>query len=182
MKNKLSVLMTAVGLSVASLSANAAVNAFLVIGDQSPTPMTMTGAIDILSFSFGASQTAVIGAGGVNISDPMTGGAFTMGTVTMNPNSTESFGLADPLGEMLQFTTNQLVTPVNQFVGINTIQFGATGGPMSECNVTPGVACTTTSFQVKAPEIDPAAAISGLTLLAGAILVLRGRRRVLTPC
>jgi LPXTG-motif cell wall-anchored protein len=28
-----------------------------------------------------------------------------------------------------------------------------------------------------APEIDPASAASGLTLLAGALLVLRGRRR-----
>ena len=82
---------------------------------------------------------------------------------------------------MLQFNTNQMVTPVNQYVGINNIEFGATGGSMSECNVTPGVPCITTSFQVKAPEIDPASAVSGLTLLAGAMVVLRGRRRVLTP-
>jgi hypothetical protein len=164
------------------MSAHAAVNAFLIIDDAAPTPVVMSGAIDLLSFSFGASQTAVIGTGGVNISDPMTGGAFTTGMVTMNANSTETFALADPMGEMLQFTTNQVVTPVNQFVGINNIDFGATGGPMSECNVTPGVACITTSFQVKAPEIDPASAVSGLSLLAGAIVVLRGRRKVLTPC
>jgi hypothetical protein len=30
---------------------------------------------------------------------------------------------------------------------------------------------------VKAPEIDPAAAMSGLTLLAGGLAVLRGRRQ-----
>ena len=98
MKNKISVIMTAVGLSVASLSAHSAVNAYLVIDDAAPAPMTITGSIDILSFSFGASQTAVIGQGGVNISDPITGGAFTMGTVTMNPNSTETFALSDPMG------------------------------------------------------------------------------------
>ncbi len=182
MKKKLSMILTAAALSVASVSANAAIDAFLVIDDEAQTPMTMTGSIDLLSFSFGASNTAVIGQGGVNVSDPMTGGAFTMGTVTMNPNSTESFALSDPMGGMLRFTTNQMVTPVNQWVGINNIEFGAAGGPMSECNVTPGVACITTSFQVKAPEIDPASAVSGLSLLASAIIVLRGRRRALTPC
>ncbi len=31
---------------------------------------------------------------------------------------------------------------------------------------------------VKAPEIDPASALAGLTLLAGGLAVLRGRRRV----
>jgi len=30
---------------------------------------------------------------------------------------------------------------------------------------------------VRAPEIDPASAMSGLTLLAGGLVVLRGRRR-----
>jgi hypothetical protein len=40
----------------------------------------------------------------------------------------------------------------------------------------------TAAAPVRAPEIDPASAVSGLTLLAGAMVVLRGRRRVLTPC
>jgi hypothetical protein len=31
---------------------------------------------------------------------------------------------------------------------------------------------------VKAPEIDPASAMAGLTILAGGLAVLRGRRRV----
>jgi len=31
---------------------------------------------------------------------------------------------------------------------------------------------------VKAPEIDPASALAGLTMLAGGLAVLRGRRRV----
>jgi hypothetical protein len=31
---------------------------------------------------------------------------------------------------------------------------------------------------VKAPEIDPASAMAGLTMLAGGLAVLRGRRRV----
>lgn len=33
---------------------------------------------------------------------------------------------------------------------------------------------------VTAPEIDPASAIAGLTLLAGGLVVLRGRRRVIS--
>jgi hypothetical protein len=176
MKNTIPALIAIAGLSAATTSARAAGNAFLVIDDEGTTPTTMTGAIDLLSFSFGASQTATIGAGGVNVSDPMTGGAFTTGMVAMNSNSTETFALADPMGEMLQFTTNQPVAPVNQFVGINNIDFGPTGGSMSECNVT----CITTSFQVKAPEIDLASAVSGLSLLFGGIVVLRGRRKVLT--
>jgi hypothetical protein len=31
-------------------------------------------------------------------------------------------------------------------------------------------------FRVRAPEIDPASALAGLTLLAGGLAVLRGRR------
>ena len=33
---------------------------------------------------------------------------------------------------------------------------------------------------VKAPEIDPASAMAGLTMLAGGMAVLRGRRRIKT--
>jgi hypothetical protein len=32
---------------------------------------------------------------------------------------------------------------------------------------------------VRAPEIDPASAMAGLTMLAGGLAVLRGRRRVI---
>jgi hypothetical protein len=45
-----------------------------------------------------------------------------------------------------------------------------------------GLQVIATIAPAKAPEIDPASAVSGLTLLAIAIIVLRGRRRVLTPC
>jgi hypothetical protein len=34
------------------------------------------------------------------------------------------------------------------------------------------------SSPVKAPEIDPASAMAGLTMLAGGLAVLRGRRRI----
>jgi hypothetical protein len=34
---------------------------------------------------------------------------------------------------------------------------------------------------VRAPEIDPASAMAGLTLLAGSLAVLRGRRRKVIP-
>ncbi len=40
-----------------------AVNAYLIISDRQGPSTSKTGAIDILSFSFGASQTAVIGVG-----------------------------------------------------------------------------------------------------------------------
>jgi hypothetical protein len=94
---------------------------------------------------------------------------------------------------MLRLNTHELVTPVNLYEGIDHfggshvesggshVESGATGGSTAH-NVTPGVPRGTTSSQVNAPEIDPASAVGGLTLLAGAIVVLRGRRRVLTPC
>jgi hypothetical protein len=34
------------------------------------------------------------------------------------------------------------------------------------------------SSPVKAPEIDPASAMAGLTMLAGGLAVLRGRRKI----
>jgi hypothetical protein len=45
----------------------------------------------------------------------------------------------------------------------------------SGSNMKPGV---WTSPAAKAPEIDPASAVSGLTLLLGGVAVLRGRRKV----
>ena len=36
--------------------------------------------------------------------------------------------------------------------------------------------CKRTPYPVAAPEIDPASALAGLTLLVGGIAVLRGRR------
>lgn len=37
---------------------------------------------------------------------------------------------------------------------------------------------TASPSPVKAPEIDPASAMAGLTMLAGGLAVLRGRRRI----
>jgi hypothetical protein len=37
---------------------------------------------------------------------------------------------------------------------------------------------TASPSRVQAPEIDPASAMAGLTMLAGGLAVLRGRRRV----
>lgn len=39
---------------------------------------------------------------------------------------------------------------------------------------------TTDPAPVKAPEIDPASAMAGLTMLAGGLAVLRGRRRIIS--
>jgi hypothetical protein len=46
MKIRISALIAAAGLSAASMSAHAAVNAFLTIDDAAATPVTMSGAID----------------------------------------------------------------------------------------------------------------------------------------
>jgi hypothetical protein len=103
---------------------------------------------------------------------------------------------------MLRLDTHELATPANQHVGINHVginyvginhvginpvggnhvESGTTGGSTGKHIGTAGVPRGTTPPQVSAPEIDPASAVGGLTLLAGAIVVLLGRRRVLTPC
>jgi hypothetical protein len=180
MNSHVTAIIAAMSLSVASLSAHAAEDLFLDIEMPTDTAMTqMSGDIVIDSFSFGASNMAAFTA---DVSDPVTGGTFATGTVTVNGNSTETFALSDFMGQQLQFTTNQVITQGSRYIGINTIQFGATGGPMSECNVTPGLACTTTSLQLKAPEIDPASATSGLTLLLGGCAVMIGRRKRYQAC
>jgi hypothetical protein len=196
MMNRISVMMTAVGLSVASLSAHAAANELRCIGDASPARLAITESLDRLSFSFsdpitraavthGAPAKAAEGAGRGRLTVTRTV------TITRSPKSAESFALSEPKGGMLRLNTHQLVIPVkyvgsdhidiNHIGSNNHIGSGATGGPSSKHNVPPVVPRGTTSL-AKAPEIDPVSAVSGLTLLAGAIVVLRGRRRVLTPC
>jgi hypothetical protein len=189
MMNRISVMMTAVGLSVASLSAHAAAKELRCVDDASRSRMEIAGSIDRLSSSF---------------SDPIMRGAVTFGapaqaaegagrrltvtqTVARNPKSTESFAPSDPKGGMLRLNTREPVTIVNRYVSINHVggnhlEPGATGGSTGKHIVSPGVPRGTTGSPVSAPEIDPTFAVGGLMLLAGGIVVLRGRRRVLTPC
>jgi hypothetical protein len=57
----------------------------------------------------------------------------------------------------------------------------ASGGDRDKCyNIWFITFCPPSSHPspVKAPEIDPASALAGLTMLAGGLAVLRGRRRV----
>jgi hypothetical protein len=199
MMNRISVMATAVGFSVASLSAHGAAKELLCIDDASPARMAITESIDRLSSSFSDSTkrgAVTIGARAQveraqveKGSGPrrLTVTRTVSRTVTRNPKSAELFAHADPKGGMLRLDTHEPAAPVNPYVGINhvgahPVQSGATGGSGSNHIVTPGVPRGTTTPQVNAPEIDPASAVGGLTLLAGAIVALRGRRRVLTPC
>lgn len=56
----------------------------------------------------------------------------------------------------------------------------ASGGDSGKCyNLSFITVCSSSNpSPVKAPEIDPASALAGLTMLAGGLAVLRGRRRV----
>jgi hypothetical protein len=218
MMNRISVMATAVGFSVASLSAHGAANELLCVDDASPARMAITESIDRLSSSFSdpitrgavtfeAPAQAAEGAGQRRLTIKRTGTRTVTRTVTRNPKSAETFALADPKGGMLRLDTRELVTPVNRYVGINHVginhvginhvginyvagnhvagnhvESGATGGSTSKHIVNAGVPRRTTGSPVNAPEIDPASAAGGLMLLAGGIVVLLGRRRVLTPC
>jgi hypothetical protein len=60
------------------------------------------------------------------------------------------------------------------------IQGGADGGALTAADTLadPSFSITVASATVQAPEIDPASSGAALTLLAGGLLVLRGRRAV----
>jgi hypothetical protein len=77
--------------------------------------------------------------------------------------------------------------PSNGVIGINSpnIDLGAPGEPTiydlvhtggNETSVASSDRAGVWTSHIAAPEIDPASAASGLTLLAGALVVLRGRR------
>jgi hypothetical protein len=71
-----------------------------------------------------------------------------------------------------------LGTSGDSYVGFGSTPFGCGQNGCSlliqESNTTPGV----WSVAQKAPEIDPASAASGLTLLLGGLAVIRGRRKL----
>jgi hypothetical protein len=53
-----------------------------------------------------------------------------------------------------------------------------TGSPVNPCTVTVSNSSVGVWSAAEAPEIDPASAVGGLTLLLGGVAVLRGRRSV----
>jgi LPXTG-motif cell wall-anchored protein len=59
------------------------------------------------------------------------------------------------------------------------ISLGSIGVANADCGLLSDLLgnCSPSSGPVQAPEIDPASALSGLTLLAGGLVVLRGRKR-----
>jgi adhesin HecA-like repeat protein len=104
-------------------------------------------------------------------------------------------GTIDNSGGTVAATADTLLTAISGVSGsgtLATLTFDAIGGgtsPLTIQNVqllnsnlnsilygTTGGSVTVTSGTTKAPEIDPASAMSGLALLLGALAVLRGRR------
>jgi hypothetical protein len=83
-----------------------------------------------------------------------------------------SFNIAPPLGGAAKSIGLSNV--------VFTIDENSTG--IYSCSTTPGqiggVGCPTTTL-TKAPEIDPASAAGGITLLLGGLSVMRGRRRIM---
>jgi len=141
------------------------------------------------STSFGCPSGSTPDLTHVKISDPLSGGAFT-GLSYAYSAGTGELNFTDFLGNpitsssvyTLQFSIDAPLGGSAKNIGLNDIAFStdqnvtgtwSCGGPTQL--PTEGVGCSVTSL-TRAPEIDPASAAGGLSLLLGSLMVLRGRR------
>jgi hypothetical protein len=123
----------------------------------------------------------------VNISDPLSldppGGPFAF---TQAFGGGKSLSFSDtyfgtpPTSSFVFFLNFTIDAPLGgaaTSIGLNNISFDTSSNVTGiwSCGGTPGVTCPTATL-TKAPEIDPASAVGGLTLLLGSVIVLRGRR------
>ena len=131
----------------------------------------------------------------VNIHDPLSidppGGAFAftdaVGGVA-GLNLIDTYRGTAPYSSFvytLHFDINAPLGGTAKSIGLNDIYFSTDGNVTGTYSCggpnylqTPGVTCPTATL-TKAPEIDPASAASGLTLLLGGLTVLRGRRKLI---
>jgi len=91
------------------------------------------------------------------------------GTSAGAPQAVGNYGCYSVLTDPPNLVNQQVQTSISSSAGISKILVGGYNN---------GVAISTINYQAfPAPEIDPASAASGLTLLLGGFMVLRGRRR-----
>jgi hypothetical protein len=91
------------------------------------------------------------------------------GTDAEGPLPVGNYGCYSVLTNPPNLVNQEVETSISASGGISKILIGGYNN---------GVAISTIQFTARAPEIDPASAASGLTLLLGGLLVLSGRRTV----
>jgi hypothetical protein len=89
------------------------------------------------------------------------------GTAAGSPQPIGNYGCYSVLTNPPDLINYDVQTSISASGGISKILIGGYNN---------GVAISTIQFTARAPEIDPASAASGLTLLLGGLLVLSGRR------
>jgi hypothetical protein len=165
---------------------NVSVSGTLTMDDNN----TIVGASDISAFSITVS--AGCGVYGSCFSETMTASNSIFSCneclvrsgsdLFISPNFTSGLGItsdADNCGP----SSNQACAEVSVFTNHEDSEYFYTvcsSGSTSTCTVAPDGITTSGNVLVakalSAPEIDPASAVSGLTLLLGGLVVLRGRR------
>jgi hypothetical protein len=143
-----------------------------VPGAQGPVPVIFDGSFTYQNSTFSNVDIAMSGAWGPVALDRYVDGAFE----SSGPNPQSEFFLtfttARPLGGWSDpITAVGLKYPSSAYLPI---------APNIECGTVAisGDTCEGNITRVRAPEIDPATAASGLTLLLGTLVVLRSRRAV----
>jgi hypothetical protein len=107
--------------------------------------------------------------------------------LSISPNYTIGLGIT-PDADNCGSSGNQACAEVSVYTNHNDSEYVysvCSSGSTSTCTVAANGITTfgnvLVAQAVTAPEIDPASAVSGLTLLLGGLVVLRGRRAVETP-
>ena len=99
-----------------------------------------------------------------NASNQITGNC---GTDAGNPQTVGNYGCYSVLTDPPYLQNQEVETSISAVGGISKILVGGYNN---------GVAISTIKYSMSAPEIDAASVASGLTLLIGGLMVIRGRR------
>jgi hypothetical protein len=171
-------------------------------GINGATPTTFAGSFNFNPAGTAACSAAFCAPGAipeftnVNISNPLStdppGGRFAFTDAT-GGNTYLNFAdtyLGTPgqssFVNTLSFTIDTSLGGSGNTIGLDNIEFSTDGNATgtyscggSSVLASLGVTCSQTALKVdtlKAPELDPTSAFTGLTLLLGCLAVLRGRR------
>jgi hypothetical protein len=156
-----------------------------------PGPLSITGSFTFNSHGtcMGSSTSCAAGTTpdftNVRLSDPVGGGMFTVAANTGVAGELEFLDNSPPLNppgqgpDYLLFNLNALLGGSQKTIGLSDVTYinAPNSSGIAGCGFvfTPNVTCPTAAL-TEAPEIDPASTGSGLALLLGTLIVLRGRR------
>jgi hypothetical protein len=139
-------------------------------GDQLTGSITLSGsgaAANVTSFQFNVSDGTQLGGGPYPIIELTTAQGVVTGAIVNWDNPA--------IGGSYIYDVSFSIGPQGDSYD-NIVAGGPTGECIPYCGVMESNSTPGTWQVVRTPEIDPASAASGLTLLLGSIAVLRGRR------